>query len=204
MSFDDSNYLSPFNLCSIVDGDLKFHSVYHYYVYNKFLGSDNTFSEMILNAGSKQQLVLLSDTRHVPVIDGWDNKKYEIMKSGYILMFNQNKGYMDTFKKDRTYHYDYEMSAFSYWGCFGSNRMNRMLNEVRKEFRFSMPSLLDRVLEHPQEMVDVAIGVGKVALGVAEIVSDVATLRVGDIAEDIEKISDNIEKISEKIGDITD
>jgi len=117
MSFDDSNYLSPFNSCTIVDGDLKFNSVYHYYVYNKFLGSDSTYSEMILKAGSKSQLVLLSDTRNVPVIDNWDGKKYLIMKSGYVLMFNQNKELMDTFKKDTKYHYDYEMSAFSYWGA---------------------------------------------------------------------------------------
>ena len=204
MSFDDSNYLSPFNLCSIVDGDLKFHSVYHYYVYNKFRGSDYTFSEMILKAGSKQQLVSLSDVRHVPVIDGWDSKKYNIMKSGYILMFNQNKELLDMFKSDTKHHYNYEMSAFSYWGCFGSNRMNKMLVDVRKEFKFSVPSLLERVLEHPQEMVDVAVGVGKVVLGVAEIVSDVASLRIGDIAEDIEKINDNIDKISEKIDDITE
>jgi predicted NAD-dependent protein-ADP-ribosyltransferase YbiA (DUF1768 family) len=204
MSFDDSNYLSPFNSCTIVEGDLKFNSVYHYYVYKKFLGSDAALSEMILKAGSKQQLVALSDTRHVPVIDGWDSKKYNIMKSGYILMFNQHKELMDMFKTDTKYHYDYEMSAFSYWGCFGSNRMNKMLCDVRKEFRFSMPSLLERVLEHPQEVVDVAVGVGKVALGVAGIVSDVARLRVGDIAEDIEKINDNIDKISEKIDDITE
>lgn len=138
MFFGDNNsrytHLSPFSKNIIHDKGVYFPTVYHYYAYHKFNKTDPGHAKLLLNSNIKK-LVQFSNSRRNRIMPSWDATKYDIMRKGYTLKFEQYREAKECLlstTSDLKYNGN---PTFKYWNCYGQNNLGKLLMELRDEFR---------------------------------------------------------------------
>ncbi len=124
---------------------LKWKSSEHAYQACKFdpkelyPGEDITIWEKIRRSSGCRAAKNIGSDRRLPLIDGWDDKKFNIMKNIVRAKFSQQESFkqllLDTGDEELI-----EDSPIDYiWGCgadgTGSNWLGKALMEIRSEFR---------------------------------------------------------------------
>ena len=95
----ENSYLSPFSRHSIRENGVVFSSVYNYYLYRKF---NNLNASQLKSMASLQQervLMQLSNSRTNKIVPNWDAVKYDVMKRGFMLKFEQYPALKKKFEK---------------------------------------------------------------------------------------------------------
>ena len=133
------NYLSPFAKYNIKVNGINFVSVYNYYVYTKFKGSSDMFLKGIPTINNERVLMQISNSRQNKIILNWDSAKYDIMKRGYLMLFEQHTSAKSSFADLYADSYNYNIPSFTYWGYSGLNKMNSLLLELRILYGYTKP-----------------------------------------------------------------
>lgn len=139
MNFDDNDglysYLSPFSGHIITENGIKFLNVYQYYTYYKFNNTDPPYAASILKASSSDNLIRLANSRRNKITPSWDSKKYDVMKNGYKLKFQQYpvlKQCLVTLTADGLNYIEHPY--MNYWSYHGKNMLGSMLMELKYEY----------------------------------------------------------------------
>jgi len=139
MFFNDGNgqysYLSPFSKHPITENGVKFQSVYHYYTYNKFNPTDPRWAATAVDTKTTKTLLQIGNSRRHQITPNWDSKKYDVMKRGYELKFQQHKGTKQGLINLNASALQYNAQpTFKYWSCYGQNMLGRLLLELKKKY----------------------------------------------------------------------
>ena len=139
MFFSDGNgqysYLSPFSEHPITEKGVEFKSVYHYYVYNKFILTDPYWAKASMKIESMRKLIQIGNSRRHRIIPCWDSKKYDIMKKGYESKFQQHKDIKQKLIDLKESNLKYNAQPeFKYWSCYGKNMLGQLLMELKNKY----------------------------------------------------------------------
>jgi predicted NAD-dependent protein-ADP-ribosyltransferase YbiA (DUF1768 family) len=131
----DLSYLSPFSDHPILSDKVSFKSVYHYYTYHKFNTTNPALSIMAANAKTRRILTLIGNDHRHKITPDWDMKKYDIMKRGYELKFQQHPIIKKSFMCLKNVELKYSPHVrFNYWGHNGKNMMGVLLKELKTKY----------------------------------------------------------------------
>jgi predicted NAD-dependent protein-ADP-ribosyltransferase YbiA (DUF1768 family) len=91
--FDDKRnaFLSPLVENSFRVGNDRYVSVFKYYAFKKFIETDPAFAKRILTQGSVRGTVKLSMMASKKIPGSWLADRYEVLKAGYMHMFDSNR-----------------------------------------------------------------------------------------------------------------
>ena len=132
------SYLSPFSKHNIRENGVVFSSVYNYYLYRKFNNINATRLKIMTSIQQERVLMQISNNRTNRIVTNWDAVKYNIMKRGFMLKFEQHPVLLKKFEKLDYSDYKYNIPSFSYWGYTGKNKLCELLCELRMEYGFQL------------------------------------------------------------------
>ena len=132
----EHSYLSPFSRHSIRENGVVFSSVYNYYVYRKFNNLNAVQLKSLSLLPQERVLMQQSNSRTNRVVPNWDVVKYDVMKRGFMLKFEQHPVLKKKFEKLEHLEYKYNVPSFTYWGYTGDNKLNELLGELRMYYGF--------------------------------------------------------------------
>ena len=132
----EHSYLSPFSKHSIRENGVVFSSVYNYYVYRKFNNLNAVQLKSMASILQERVLIQLSNSRTNRIVPNWNDVKYDVMKRGFMLKFEQHPALKKKFEKLEHLDYKYNIPSFTYWGYNGDNKLNELLCELRMYYGF--------------------------------------------------------------------
>ncbi len=126
-------FLSFFSPHSVQFEDITFPTAYHAYVYKKFEVSDPRWVKKVLSSDNAT-LKKMSNFRGRPLAQGWEGRRYSVMKTIVFLKLEQHplisKGVLRLLETQKVL---FNAKEHTFWGCYGENMLSKIYEEYRKE-----------------------------------------------------------------------
>ena len=119
----DNSILSPFSKHQILERNVKFNSVFHYYVYKKFIDTEPGWARKTLQL-PKTKLIVASKSKRYKIATNWDGIKYKTMKNAYMLKHKYHPDFVKCLS--RTDKFSCTIALHDYWSPNGDNMIDKL------------------------------------------------------------------------------